>query len=539
MEHWDPVRFILQLACILVVAVASGHAVQKYLRLPTLVGELGAGILLGPFALGGLPWPWFGPLFEGTAAAPVSPELQAFSTLAAVLLLFLSGLEADLKAFVAHSMSSLLVGAGGVFFSFFFGAGFAILFGVAERWGDPQALFLGAAASATSIGVAARVLADRGKSASPEGVTIMGAAVLDDVVVILLLAIVLGTSHAAGESRIPVTGYWMILYAIGVWLIFFLFSLMAARPLTMWMKRSREPIVIAVLALGAALFMAGLFEMAGLSLVLGAYVAGLALSPTEVVDVIHGRLGDVYYTIVPIFFCVLGMHVDVVVLFGVIGVSLLYTLVCFASKLFGCGLPAILAGYNLRGGLRIGAGMVPRGEVALIIATLGLSSGAIGSEVFSMIMTMTLFTTLAGPLLLTATLRGGSGLRGEKESAAPAEQVVFAHAFPDPDIAELLMLRISRAFRAEDFFAQVIPGQSVTGYTIRKERMVITLRVEENRFSVTANPDGAVVARLMVLEELIQFEELAGTFREMGSLSATQEKLLFGMTGPEPATGGG
>lgn len=526
MAEWQPIGFVVQLATILVAAVALGQGARKYLKLPSLIGEIFAGILIGPFALGGMTLLGAGPLFPPLHGSPVSPELQALSVLAAVLLLFVAGLQAHLRAFLSQSVSSLIVGIGGVVIAFSAGVGFAVLSGVAEAVTDVAALLLGAATSATSIGVAARVLAERHKSASPEGITIMGAAVLDDILVILTLSIILGTSHV-GDTDVPhPSAVLMAVYAFGAWLVFFTASLLLARPVTAWMKRSREPVTMATLALGIALLIAGLFELVGLSLVLGAYVAGLALSQTDIVDIIQDRLRDVYDILVPIFFCVLGMHVEPGVLISVLGISLVYAAVAFAAKVVGCGVPALAAGFNLRGAFRIGSGMVPRGEVALIIATLGLSSGLIDSDIFSMVMTMTLVSILLGPYVFARSLEGGTGLRHEPDDAGEDDLMIFSHTFPDPDIAFMLMARINRAFRDEEFFVHVHPGRQSGECTIRKGTMVISILLDGPTLCVRSNGAGSAMARLMVVEELLQLEELAATFPKIGDLDVDQQELF-------------
>lgn len=526
MEQWEPIGFVVQLAAILLAAVALGHGARKYLKLPSLVGEIFAGILIGPFALGGITLWGAGPLFPPLEGSPVSHELQALSVLAAVLLLFASGLQAHLRAFLSQSTSSLAVGIGGVVIGFSAGAGFAVMAGVAESMTDTAALMLGAATSATSIGIAARVLAERQKSVSPEGVTIMGAAVLDDILVILTLSIILGTSHAAETDIALPSPMFMALYALGAWLVFFTASLLLARPVTVWIKRSRQPVTMATLALGIALLIAGLFERFGLSLVLGAYVAGLALSQTDIVDVIQDRLRDVYDILVPIFFCVLGMHVDPGVLISVLGISLVYAAVAFVTKMVGCGLPALATGFNLRGAFRIGSGMVPRGEVALIIATLGLNSGLIDSNIFSMVMTMTLISILLGPYVFARSLEGGSGLRHERDDGGGDDLLLFTHTFPDSDIAFMLMSRINRAFRDEEFFVHVQPGRQSGACTIRQGKMVISMRLDGPTLVVRSNHAGSAMARLMIIEELLQFEELAATFPKIGDLNTDQDELF-------------
>ncbi|MGD9613039.1 MAG: cation:proton antiporter, partial [Kiritimatiellia bacterium] len=187
------VQFVFQLGVLIVLTRIGGYWLRRWLRLPGVLGELIVGMLIGPYALGRFAWPGLGHLFALTPLGEaVSPELHAVATFASIVLLFLSGLETDLSAFLRYSVVGTVVGIGGVVFSFYLGAGCAIWFGLAGGWLDPTALFLGAIATATSVNISARILSERHKMASPEGVTILAAAVFDDVLGIIVLAIVVG-----------------------------------------------------------------------------------------------------------------------------------------------------------------------------------------------------------------------------------------------------------------------------------------------------------------------------------------------------------
>jgi Na+:H+ antiporter len=182
---------VFQLAIILFAAKYMGKLFEK-MHFPSVIGELFAGIIIGPFLLGkiplpGLPHGLFGDfLFNNPAAAlPVSNELYAFSVIASILLLFMVGLETDLNLFLRYSFPSIVIGGMGVVFSFLAGTGMASFF-LKEPFMHPQALFLGVISTATSVGITARILSSRKKINSPEGVTILGSAVIDDVLGIIL-----------------------------------------------------------------------------------------------------------------------------------------------------------------------------------------------------------------------------------------------------------------------------------------------------------------------------------------------------------------
>src|SRR5574344_744929 len=185
-------NLVLQIGIILFAVRLGGFLVKK-IGIPSVLGELLAGVAIGPYALGGLGFPGFPqglfPLYSESLA--VSPELYAFSTVASIILLFASGLETDLGLFLKYSVAGGIIGIFGVIFSFVFGDLVGV-FLMKASFMDPRCLFLGILSTATSVGITARILSDQKKMDSPEGVTILAAAVFDDVLGILCLAVVLG-----------------------------------------------------------------------------------------------------------------------------------------------------------------------------------------------------------------------------------------------------------------------------------------------------------------------------------------------------------
>ena len=414
-------HLVIQLAVILAAAKVAGEVCERYLKIPTVLGELGIGALIGPFALGGMAVFGLGPLFQagsGIEGVPISLELFSISQIAAVVLLFTAGLETDLKQFRRYAGPASLVAMGGVLVPFAFGAGATLLLKPAGLEGDAllyAALFMGAIMTATSVGITARVLGDMYRLDSPEGVTIMAAAVVDDVLGILVLTVVVGIATPGEElsaSGIALIG----LKALGFWMVLMIGGILASRYISSAFETMRVPGASVALAMALALLAAGLAESFGLAMIIGAYSIGLALSETRLKERIERPIIEgLYPSLVPVFFVTMGMLMDVGAMGGTIVFSLILTLLAIVSKVAGSGLPAFVAGFTRAGSLRVGIGMLPRGEVALIIAGIGLSRGVIESDLFGVSILMTVVTTVMAAILLKTSFdKGGPGRRSSE-----------------------------------------------------------------------------------------------------------------------------
>ncbi len=405
-------RLVLQLAVILIAAKLVGEVFERFLKMPAVLGELAAGIII---AVGAVQFKYVGSLFEihtgSGPSIPVSePLLWAISQVGSVVLLFVAGLETDLRQFLRYARPATIVAIGGVVLPFVFGDALTVAFGYAEGFGDVRALFIGAVMTATSIGITVRVMSDLRRLGTPEGVTILGAAVLDDVVGILILTIVVGLAETGdisagsiGLVAFKTIGFWLALTGIGI---------LASRHISRFLQSLRVSGAAVALSLALALLAAGLAESFGLAMIIGAFSIGLALSDTDLAHKLEKPLMAVYAALVPIFFVVMGMLVDVRTLGGVLGFGMVLTVLAVIGKVAGSGLPALLAGFNRRGSWRIGVGMLPRGEVALIMAGIGVSSGIIDSNLYGVAILMTIVTTALAPPILAISFRGGeSGLR--------------------------------------------------------------------------------------------------------------------------------
>ena len=431
-EHARAARVMLilfQVAAILAAAKLLGALAEK-VKVPGVIGELLAGVLIGPFALGAMVHlPLLGhsaPLFPPPASPnewPVNDVVWLLAQFASIILLFVTGLHTDLRQFLKYVGPATLIAVVGLVVPFALGVGvvylppFSKLAGAGESPLVP-ALFVGAILAATSIGITARVLGDIGKLDTPEGVTILGAAVLDDVLGIIALAIVGGiaSAGAAGAAGVSFAAVGLVAgKAFGFWIGLTVVTMLLAGPIERALTGIKYGGAMAGLGLALAFVCSALAESFGLAFIIGAYSVGLGLSRTKMAHTLMDRLQPVADFFVPIFFASLGMLVNVQVMlksWEVIGFGLAVTAAAVVGKLVGCGLAALPVGFNSRGAYRIGLGMLPRGEVALIVAGIGLSRQIVGEVVFGVSIMMTLITTIVAPILLVpAFARGGGGRR--------------------------------------------------------------------------------------------------------------------------------
>ncbi|MDR2576420.1 MAG: cation:proton antiporter [Treponema sp.] len=526
----------LQLGIILFAVKIFGK-LAKRVKIPQVLGELIAGVVIGPFALGGISLPGFphGLFTAGHGSLAVTPELYAFASIASIMLLFVSGLETDIGLFLRYSVAGGVIGIGGVLVSFSTGALTGVLL-FDKSFMDPLCLFLGILSTATSVGITARILSEHKKMDSPEGVTILAAAVFDDVLGIIALAIVLGivaisgnTDNAlqsAASSGVQTKAILVIAgKALGIWLGFTALGLLFSKRLARFLKLFKHGFDFSILALGIALILAGVFEKHGLAMIIGAYIAGLSLSRTDIAAVIQERIRGIYEFFVPVFFAVMGMMVNVkeivspqALMFGAV-----YTGVAVLSKIAGCGGPAMLMGFNVRGSLRIGAGMVPRGEVALIIAGIGLASGILDQQIFAAVILMTLITTLAAPPLLSATLKiAGAGTR---KPVKGDDSVLLKWEFSSSEIADVVINTLLNDLRGEGFYVQMMSLDEGLSQA-RKDDIVLSINETDNIITIeTARADVPFV-KTLVYEVIVELHDSIRKLKDSSDPKAMKKELL-------------
>ena len=508
-------NLVLQIAVILFAVRICGKASER-IGIPSVLGELISGVIIGPYALGGIPLPGFPHGFFplNSADLAVSPELYGFSTIASIILLFASGLETDFALFLRYSITGSIVGLGGVIFSFVFGALAGVLL-MGKSFSDPLCLFLGIMSTATSVGITARILSTQKKMDSPEGVTILAAAVFDDVLGIVLLAVVLGiVSAIQGGGSISAGSISLIAArAFGIWLGFTALGLIFSKKIASFLKLFKHSWDFSICALGLALLLSGFFEKQGLAMIIGAYVTGLSLSGTDIANVVQERIYGLYEFFVPLFFAVMGMMVNVRALFNteVLTFGIAYTILAVLSKVLGCGIPTLALGFNVRGALRIGSGMVPRGEVALIIAGIGLTAGILDEQMFGVVIMMTLLTTLVAPPLLTASLKMNG--RGTRKETKVGDSETITWDFGNPEIAGIVNHGFLRDLRSEGFFVQSLNMDEGISHA-RKDDISISITKKENEIEIEATAEDAGFIKTTMYENVLRLNDVMQDLKE-------------------------
>ena len=502
---------------IILFAGYIGATIARRLGVPIILGELVAGIAIGPYLLGSVPLPGYPegifPLVEN--ALSISPELYGFAVVASIVLLFLMGLQTDLRLFLRFAVKGSVVGFSGALISI--AAGIAVgrlMLGV--DFGDPRVLFLGVVAIATSVDITGRILSERRKMASPEGVTILSASVIEDVIGITLLAVVLGIdalraaeSVAVWREVISIAGR-----ALAVWLGFTTLGVVFSRRISGLLKEVKNSSQIAVLSLGLAFILAGLFEAAGLAMIIGAYVMGLSLANTDIAYVVQEKIETVHQFFDPIFFTVTGMLINVFVLTSpeVLAFGLLFGLLAVGSKLIGCGVPSLALGFTKAGATRIAIGMIPRGEVALVIASIGLASGILDDRTFGITIFMTLFTTLAGPPVFNWLLK--REVQTTRQEVIDEATTTTDFEFGSEELTRFLLSDVIGMMRSEGFFVNASEGDHKI-YHMRKDGVFIAMNATDTALHFVSSRDDVTLVNNLVYEAVVSLQQKVSHIRNV------------------------
>ena len=367
------------------------------LKLPIVLGELIAGMIVGPFALGGIQ------IADGKQLLQINDEIRILGEMGAIVILFMAGLEMTPKEFLKGGKAAFTVGTLGVVVPFFVGLAVFMLFGFDAL----QSMLIATALTATSIAISIQVLSEFGKIKTPEARLIIGAAIVDDILAIAVLSVV--TSIAGSDGGIdnidPMEVVITILQVLGFFAIMLIVAVVVIPKVItprIWKAKGSVEGIATAAFFGAA----ALAGSIGLSPIVGAFAVGMALSTTKVFEKIESYVGKIGLIFAPLFFAIIGAQVDLrAVDLNILMLSGVIVLVAVTTKLFGCGLPAMYFLKSKSAGMKVGIGMISRGEVGLIVAGVGVTAGILTSEVYSTIIIMVLVTTIITPIWLKIEYR--------------------------------------------------------------------------------------------------------------------------------------
>jgi len=367
------------------------------LKLPIVLGELIAGMIVGPFALGGLQ------IIDGKQLLQINDEIKILGEMGAIVILFMAGLEMTPKEFLKGGKAAFVVGTLGVVIPFFVGLAVFQLFGFDAL----QSMLIATALTATSIAISIQVLSEFGKLKTPEARLIIGAAIVDDILAIAVLSVVTSIAGSdGGVDNIDITEVTItILQVLGFFAIMLIVAVVVIPKVItprIWKAKGSVEGIATAAFFGAA----ALAGSIGLSPIVGAFAVGMALSTTKVFEKVENYVGKIGLIFAPLFFAIIGAQVDLrAVDLNILLLSAVIVIVAVTTKLFGCGLPAMYFLKSKQKGMRVGIGMISRGEVGLIVAGVGITAGILTSEVYSTIIIMVVVTTIITPIWLKIEYR--------------------------------------------------------------------------------------------------------------------------------------
>ncbi len=371
--------FLFDVSLILIFANLGGLLAKK-LKQPGVLGQILAGLLIGPAILN---------------IVEPGEFIANMAEIGVILLMFIAGMETDLEELRKSAGSSLAVAMGGIILPFILGfIAIKLLFPIG---GNKEAVYTGVILTATSISITVQALREFGKIREKVGVTTLGAAIMDDVLGIVLLTIVVGiTSPEQGENPMIV---------IAKIVLFFVLAIILGRIFVTFMNKHSSKMLrnrnVAALAIIICFILAFAAQEFGVAAIIGAYFSGIVFSLTPYRNRISHDVHNIAYTLfTPVFFVNIGLSVEFQGSVEIILPVIFIVLAAVMGKILGSGIGARLTGFKTREALQIGIGMIPRAEVALIVANLGKNSGMINNTIFTSTILMVIITTIITPPLL-------------------------------------------------------------------------------------------------------------------------------------------
>jgi len=482
----DSARFVLQLGVLVLAAKTGGMLFERW-KMSVVLGELLAGILVGPHLLGGLALPFFAKGLMCDVGSFLTPSGSVYGvvTITLVVLFFLVGLDTDVRQIRRYSVGGVAAGMTGFMLSFVVALVLLVhvagpLTGSAMTWTSPSALLFSTIISVTSVGVIARILAARQRLESPSGVVALTAAMTDNVMGLLFFTVFSGVAQAVAQGTEPsvaLIGSMAVRTCVGLGVVA-LFGFPIARHMNAMALREKRFTGAFVVSAACLLMAGGIMGVSGLSAMAGAYMMGIAFSSTDLRHEIRERLDFVSIVMVPACFAALGMQINPNLLAdrGVLTAALLFAACAAAAKIVGCAGPSVLAGLNAVGCLRVGVASMPRGELSLAMLAAAMGMIVLPEGLFfDLIFTVAVSCACASFLMARAFAVGGNDVNGRFVVPDPV-RIVFQ--FPSPQAAMLMVNRAVETFEDEGFYAHLLNRHQVL-YRISRESQVITLRRTE------------------------------------------------------------
>ncbi len=366
------------------------------IKLPIVLGELLAGIIVGPFALGGLY------LLDEEPLVTLDETVRQVGEIAAIVILFTAGLHITPREFLKGGAAAFTVGSIGVIVPFFVGYYVFTAFGVEAL----QSTLIATALTATSIAISIQVLTELGKMHSPEARLILGAAIVDDILAIAVLSVVT-TMVQTGNLTPNIIDISLLILKILAIFVALLIATIFIIPRVLHVERLwKSKGSIEGITTASFFAAAGIAAAVGLSPIVGAFAVGMAVASTRVIRQMEDYVSKLEIIFAPLFFAIIGAQVD---LRG-ININVLYlagviVAVAIITKLAGCGLPAMIFLKNKNKAMKVGIGMISRGEVGLIVAGVGVSSGVLNNDIYTTVIIMVASTTIITPIWLKMAYR--------------------------------------------------------------------------------------------------------------------------------------
>lgn len=384
------IHVLISLSVLLFAAKIFAEIFNK-LKLPAVLGELVAGIIVGPFALGSIP------IFDGKPLVILNETVLQIGQIAGIVILFIAGLQITPREFLRGGVASFTIGACGVIVPFFLGYYVFTLFGLQGL----QSILIATALTATSVAISVSVLTQFGKMQTKEAKVILGAAVVDDILAIAVLSVVVTMVQTGNLSPNIVDIILLVLKILGIFAALLISAIIIMPKIVhaekLWKARGSIEGIVTASFFGASAIAAA----AGLSPIVGSFSVGMAVASTIIIKRVEGYVDKLEIIFGPLFFAIIGaqvnltgVNIEVLILSGIV------VIVAVISKLVGCGLPSLLFLRDKSKAMIVGIGMISRGEVGLIVAGIGVTSGVLSSNIYTTIIIMIAITTLVTPVWL-------------------------------------------------------------------------------------------------------------------------------------------